>query len=61
MKRIIADLFSHAHGKNSLARRLNRSVVNVAVGEPAGVPLFRIGLGGSQMRDEFLPDRFCGR
>ena len=61
MKRIIADLFTRTHGENSLARRLKGSVVHVAVGESSGLPFLRIGIEGSQVRDEFLPHRLCDR
>jgi len=61
MKRIIADLFTRTHRKNSLARRLKGSVVNVAMVESARFPFFRIAIGRSQVRDEFLPDRVCDR
>ncbi len=61
MKRIIADLITRTHGKNSLACRLKGSAVRVAVGESSGLPFFRIGIDRSQMRDELLPDRICDR
>ena len=44
MKRIVADLVAGTHGENSLARRLKRPAVNVAVGESSGFPFFRIGI-----------------
>src|SRR6266849_1732213 len=61
MKRIIADLVTRTHGKNSLACRLKGAAVKVAVGESSGFPFFRIGIDRSQMRDEFLPDCICDR
>src|SRR2546425_3020785 len=61
MKRVVADLFTHPHGENSLARRLKGSAVTVAVGEPSGFAFFRIDINRSQVRDEFLSDRLCDR
>ena len=61
MKRVIADLVTRTHGENSLARRLKGPAVKVGVGESPGFPFFSIGIDGSQMRDEFLPDRVCDR
>ena len=61
MKGIVADFVAGAHGENGLARRVKSAVVNVAVGESSGFAFFRIGIHGSQMRGEFLPDRLCDR
>lgn len=61
MKRIVADLVVGTHGQNGLARRPKSAAVNVAVGESPGFASFRIGVRGSQMGSEFLPDRVCDR
>ena len=61
MKRVVADLFTGTHGENRLARRLKGSAVHVAVGDASGFAFFRIGIDGSQVRDELLPDRLCDR
>jgi hypothetical protein len=61
MKCIIADLFTRTHGENGLTRRLKGSAVNISVGESSVLSFFGIGIDGSQVRDEFLPDRLCER
>jgi hypothetical protein len=60
-KRVIADLSIRTHGENCLARRLKGSAMNVAVAESCDLSFFRIGIDGSQGRDELLPDHLCDR
>ena len=61
MKRIVADFLTRAHGENSLTRGQNSFAVNVAVSESSGVPFFGLDIDGSQVRDEFHPDRLGSR
>src|SRR2546428_9883001 len=53
MKRIVADLFTHPHGENSLARRLKGTAVTVVVGEPRSFAFFRLCINRYQVRDVF--------
>ena len=62
MKGVVANLIAGTHGVNRLARCRKGLTVNITVSRSSGCStFFRIVIGRSQMRDEFLPDRFGDR
>jgi len=54
MKGIVADLTTAAHDVRFLARRRESPPMEIAVRGSSGLSFFWIGVGRSQMRDEFL-------